>query len=178
MQSPVTVSPLESFLLQPDIEESPAWEFINGQSIQKPMPGLFHSRIQLNLINAINERTERYEALQEFRCIVPPMSPVPDICIIAIERFSEENGPFTGTPDWIVEILSPEQSTLPIQTKILHMLGNGTQLAWLIDAQRRQVWVWQGEELPQVRSSEDTLPTLNIFESLTVEAVMDMTRRR
>lgn len=178
MQSSVTVSPLDSFLLQPDIEGSPAWEFINGQSIQKPMPALFHSRIQRNLMNAINDQTDQYEALQEFRCIVPPLSPVPDICVIAVERLVEVNGPFVGSPDWIVEILSPEQSTLKTQTKILHMLSEGTELAWLIDSERQEIWVWQGDELPRVLSGKDSLPTLNIFTQLTVEEVMAMIRRR
>ena len=178
MQSLVTVSLLESFLLQPDIEGSPAWEFINGQAVQKPMPALFHSRIQRNLMNAINDRTDQYEALQEFRCIVPPFSPVPYICVIAVERLVETNGPFVGSPDWTIEILSPEQSTLKTQTKILHMLGEGTELAWLIDSERQQVWVWQGEDLPQIYSGKTNLPTLDIFADLTVENVMSMTQRR
>ena len=179
MQSPITtLSPLESFLLQPDIEESPAWEFINGQSIQKPMPSLFHSLVQRNLMNAINAQTDLYEALQEFRCIVPPLSPVPDISVIALERFPEEDGPFVGSPDWVIEILSPEQSTLKLQTKILHFLIGGSKLAWLIDTQRKQVWVWEGEGLPKVRSGQDSLPTLDIFPDITVEDVMAMTRKR
>lgn len=178
MQAPITVSPLESFLLQPDIEESPAWEFIDGQVLQKPMPSLFHSLVQRNLMNAINDRTDRYGAIQEFRCVVPPLSPVPDISVIASERFPQEDGPFLGAPDWVIEILSPEQSTLKLQTKILHLLSSGAKLAWLIDTQKRRIGVWQGEGLPQVHSGEDSLPTLEIFDSLTVEDVMAMTQRR
>ena len=178
MQSPVTISPLDSFLRQPDIEGSPAWEFVDGRAIQKPMPALFHSRVQRNLMRAVNERTDLYEALQEFRCIVPPLSPVPDLCVILIDRIVEENGPFMGAPDWAIEILSPEQSTLKLQTKILHMIGAGTRLAWLIDTQRQQVWVWEGEELPRIYSGNDNLPTLDIFDSLLVEDVMAMTSRK
>ena len=178
MQSPATVSPLESFLRQPNIEESPAWEFINGQALQKPMPSLFHSVVQFNLTSDINRQTSAYYAVPELRCIVPPLSPVPDISVIAVERLPEEDGPFNGAPDWAIEILSPEQSTLKLQTKILHLLSGGTQIAWLIDTKRQQVWVWQGEGLPSVHSGKDSLPTLGIFESLTVSVVMDMTRRR
>ena len=177
MQSPVTVSPLDTFLRQPDIEGSPAWEFVGDSAIQKPMPTLFHSRIQRNLMNAINDQTDLYEALQEFRCIVPPLSPVPDLSVIAVERFAEENGPFVGSPDWVIEILSPEQSTLKLQSKILHLLTSGTLLAWLIDFQRKEIWVWQGEALPRIYAEKDELPTIDIFKSLTVEDVMSMTQR-
>ena len=94
MQSPITVSSLERFLAQPDIEESPAWEFINGRysagvawpSQQKPMLTLFHSRLQRNLVNTINQQYQAYEVIQELRCIVPPFSPVPDIAVI-VDRY-------------------------------------------------------------------------------------------
>ncbi len=37
---------LEEFLKLPYIEESPAWEYINGEAIQKPMGGAKHSLLQ------------------------------------------------------------------------------------------------------------------------------------
>ena len=70
MQSQVLTNPLDSFLQQPDIEASPAWEFIQGQARQKPMQTLFHSRLQRNLVNTINQQTTAYEAIQELRCYV------------------------------------------------------------------------------------------------------------
>lgn len=58
---------LDDFLAQAKIEASPAWELIAGKAIQKPMPTLFHSRLQRNLVNAINAHTEEFEAIQELR---------------------------------------------------------------------------------------------------------------
>ena len=176
MKLPAT-NPLADFLSLPNIEASPAWEFINGQAIQKKIPTLFHSRLQRNLVNYINLHTERFEAVQELRCLVPPSSPVPDISIVAIARLSDEDGPLEGAPDWLIEIRSPDQSTLDLQNKILHCLSNGTELAWLIDLARQQVWVWQGDDLPLVFSGADTLPNLDIPE-LTVNDVTGMTRRQ
>ncbi|MEG4810297.1 Uma2 family endonuclease [Microcoleus sp. F8-D3] len=169
---------LEEFLAQPNIESSPAWELIAGRAVQKTMPTLFHSRLQNNLVNYINARTDRFEAVPELRCLLPPHSPVPDIAIVACDRLPDEDGPFDGTPDWLIEIRSPNQSTLDLQNKILLCLSNGTQLAWLIDLSRQQVWVWQGDNLPLVCSGADILPTLSIVPELTVDAVMAMTRRQ
>lgn len=173
-----TTTALADFLSQSNIEASPAWELINGRVIQKPMPTLFHSRLQRNLVNYINDHTEQFEAVQELRCLVPPYSPVPDISIVALARLPEEDGPLDGAPDWLIEIRSPDQSTLDLQSKILHCLSNGTQLAWLIDPARQQVWVWQGDDLPRVCSGVDTLPHLGALPELTVNAVMAMTRRQ
>ncbi|NES70622.1 MAG: Uma2 family endonuclease, partial [Okeania sp. SIO2D1] len=75
------------------------------------------------------------------------------------------------------EIRSPDQSTLDLQNKILHCLGNGTQLAWLIDIQRQQIWVWENQELPLVFAGTDVLPTLDNISDLTVEKVMAMTQQ-
>jgi Uma2 family endonuclease len=176
---PLTITThLSDFLQQPNIEASPAWELIYGQAQQKPMPTLFHSRLQRNLVNAINQQTTRYEAIQELRCIVQPMSPVPDIAVVQHERLGEEDGPLQGAPDWLIEIRSPDQSTLELQTKILHCLTNGTQIAWLIDIQRQQIWVWEDRELPLIYTGSDPLPTLDNVSGLTAETVMAMTGQR
>ena len=177
MQSTSITKSLEAFLQQPNIEESPAWEFIHGHQKQKPMPTLFHSRLQRNLVNSINNKTETYEAIQELRCIIPPLSVVPDIVVVKNDRLCED-GPLEGSPDWLIEIRSPSQSTLELQNKILHCLNNGTQLAWLIDIQRRQIWVWENQELPLVFADTDILPTLENISDFTVEKIIAMTRQR
>jgi Uma2 family endonuclease len=177
MQSPTITSPLEVFLQQPNIETSPAWEFIHGHAQQKPMPTLFHSRLKRNLVNAINSQTQAYEAIQELRCIVPPLSPVPDIVVVKSDRLAID-GPLQGAPDWLIEIRSPDQNTLDLQNKILHCLSNGTQLAWLIDIQREQIWVWENEELPIVYAGTDILPTLGNISGFTVESAIAMTQQR
>lgn len=177
MPSPAATSLLQAFLKQPNIEASPAWELIDGQAQQKPMPTLFHSRLQRNLVNAINCQ-DAYEAIQELRCIVPPLSPVPDIAVVARDRILAEDGPLDGPPDWLIEIRSPDQSTLALQTKILHCLGSGTQLAWLIDIQRQQIWVWQGQDLPIIYAETEILPILGNLPDLTVAAVIAMTQQR
>ena len=178
MESIAISSHLDTFLQQPNIETSPAWEFIQGQAKQKPMPTLFHSRLQRNLVNKINSQSKNYEAIQELRCIVPPLSPVPDIAVIKSDRLTEVDGPLQGAPDWLIEIRSPDQNTLDLQNKILHCLNNGTHLAWLIDIQRRQIWVWENSELPLVYSGTNKLPALDNILDLTVETVIAMTQQR
>jgi Uma2 family endonuclease len=178
MQSLLLVNGLEDFLQKPEIEASPAWEFIQGEAQQKTMPTLFHSRLQRNLVNAINGQTRDYEAIQELRCIVPPFSPVPDIAVVKSERLTDEDGPFLGAPDWLIEILSPDQNILNLQAKILHCLTHGTKLAWLIDISRQQIWVWHRETLPLVYQGSDNAPTLDNLLILTVNDVIAMTRQR
>ncbi len=129
-------------------------------------------------MNEINRQTQVYEAIQKLRCIVPPLSPVPDIVVIRSDRLPTNDGSFPGAPDWLIEIRSPDQNTLDLQTKILRCLSNGTQLAWLIDLQRQQLWVWENQELPLVYANADRLPTLGNLAPMTVEQVIAMTQQR
>ncbi|HAC65048.1 MAG TPA: hypothetical protein DCF68_16350 [Cyanothece sp. UBA12306] len=46
---------LESFLKESYIDESPAWEYINGKVKQKTMPQIHHSRLQLKLASKIDK---------------------------------------------------------------------------------------------------------------------------
>jgi Uma2 family endonuclease len=172
MSPPSTTTLLQEFLAQPNIEASPAWELIDGHKIQKPMPTLFHSRLQRNLMNYINAHAKGFEAIQEFRCLVPPYSPVPNISAVAVERLPQEDGPLEGAPDWLIEIRSPDQGTLDLQNKILHCLNGETQLAWLIDISSQQVWVWRGDELPIVYAGSNVLPTLGDLPELTAISIM------
>jgi Uma2 family endonuclease len=118
--------------------------------------------------------------------IIPPISPVPDIAVIAIDRLPETDGLFEAAPDWVIKIRwhsldvgeSPDQSVLDLQNKILHCLTNGTQLAWIIDIQRQQIWVWQAKELPIVYAGNDILPILSRFPSINTSAVVALTHQR
>jgi hypothetical protein len=53
---------LQDFLKLPNIEESPAWEFVDGQANQKPIPAAFHSILQKRLTAAIDQAGSSYEA--------------------------------------------------------------------------------------------------------------------
>ncbi|GAB4341740.1 MAG: Uma2 family endonuclease [Cyanophyceae cyanobacterium] len=169
---------LDAFLTHANLEESPAWELIDGRKFQKPMPSLFHSRLQRNLVNWLNAHGEGFEAIQELRCIIAPHSPVPDIVVIARDRLPDQDGPFQGAPDWLIEIRSPDQSTLNLQAKILHCLQNGTQAAWLIDLDRQQVWVWEGDDLPHTYTGDDRLPVPGFDLSLAAAEVFAMAHQR
>lgn len=172
---------LDDFLKLP--ETKPAQEFINGNIIQKPMPQGKHSLIQIELSSFINNIVKKDKiayALPEIRCIVGDRVIVPDIGI-----FQWENLPKTDTgeiankfnipPDWIIEILSPDQSTNQIIEKILFSLNHGSKLGWLIDCDDQSVMILQPNRLPEIKSQEETLTALEIFSDwqLTAKIMFD-----
>jgi Uma2 family endonuclease len=155
---PVT---LDQFSKLPNLEESPAWELLNGQVLQKPMPTLDHSRLQKRLVNAIDNANSSYEAFPELRCILSQNSIVPDITVIDQSRIPTANQPIQGAPDWLIEILSLDQSTTKLIAKIQACLAEGTQLGWLIDSQEAVIMVFLPDQPLKILSNDSLLPVLS-----------------
>ncbi len=155
--SPIT---LDEFSRLPNIEESPAWELINGQVLQKPMPTFYHSLLQKYLVRAIDNTDSCYEAFPELRCILSEISVVPDITIIHKNRIPLDNSPILGAPDWMIEILSNNQSTTKLITKIQTCLTEGTKLGWLIDSQEQIIMIFRPNQPLQLVSGDNRLTFL------------------
>jgi Uma2 family endonuclease len=53
-------------------------------------------------------------------------------------------------PDFVIELRSPSDSLPELQAKMLQWIGNGAQLAWLIDPIEQTVSVYRPGESPEV----------------------------
>jgi Uma2 family endonuclease len=148
VQTPIKSISLEAFLAMP--ETKPASEYVDGEIIQKPMPKGKHSRIQVRLASHANDRLETPKiatALTELRCTFGGRSTVPDIAVFTWSRIPrDETGDIANTfdaaPDWVIEILSPEQSPTKVTKNILHCLKHGCAMGWLIDPEDRSIVVY------------------------------------
>src|SRR4028119_1313168 len=171
VQVPTKPLTLAEFLQLPETE--PASEYIDGQVIQKPMPQGEHSTIQGELIIAINAVVKLKKvarAFPELRCTFDGMSIVPDVAVFTWERIPrKENGGvanvFQAAPDWIIEILSPDQSATKVTKKILHTLKHETQMGWLIDPDEQTIFVYQPKQQPEVFDEPENLLPVPAFAS-------------
>lgn len=147
---------LAEFLTLPETE--PASEFINGEIIQKPMSKGKHSIIQGELVSVINgvlKPRKIARAFPELRCTFAEKSIVPDVSVFIWERIPRDQkgevaNIFTIAPDWVIEILSSEQSQTKVTKKILQCLKDGTQIGWLIDPDEQTVFVYLANQQPEV----------------------------
>ncbi|MDJ1178011.1 Uma2 family endonuclease [Roseofilum sp. BLCC_M91] len=160
---------LKEFLASP--ETKPASEYFNGEVTQKPMPQGKHSRLQSRLAREIDLFAEDQKvalALTELRCTFAGRSIVPDIAVIRWQNLpKDEEGEianrFERHPDWIIEILSPDQSMTLVMEKILFCLQNGAELGWIIDPKTQSITVFQSG-LPKIyrvaNGDPESLPML------------------
>ncbi len=66
-------------------------------------------------------------------------------------------------PNWIIEILSPDQFPNRVSDKIIFGINHGTKLGWFIDSNDKSVMVFQPNKLPQVKYNHDNLTVLNVL---------------
>ena len=157
---------LDEFLKRAWIEDSPAWEYINGKEVQKPMGGGKRSTLQKRLVAAVDQVSSQYEAFPELRCTFGGRSVVPGIVVIAQDQIPvDADGDIAGSGvqfalPWMIEILSPGQSQTRITGNILHCLKHGSRLAWLLDSAERSILVYQPGRLPDLLVEEERLAVL------------------
>lgn len=165
VQTPSKTLNLEEFFKLK--ETKPASEYIDAQILQKPKAQGKHSAIEGELVTAINavlkpKRIAR--AFPELRCTFGGVSIVPDFSVFLNERIprsetGEIDNIFPLSTDWVIEILSPDQSQTKVTKKILHCLKYDTQMGWLIDPEDRSIFVFKPKQQPEVfEEPADLLP--------------------
>ncbi|MCA2686637.1 MAG: Uma2 family endonuclease [Microcystis sp. M038S2] len=156
---------LEDFLKLPYLEDSPAWEYLDGVAIQKPMPKTRHSILQKRLLAEVDSHTVDYTALPELRCTFGGRSIVPDVAVIAWNRINlnqagEPEDDFTEAPDWTIEILSPDQKVNRVIDNILHCLKHGSKLGWMLDPDDYSVLMFTDQQEPEVCRGDHQLKVI------------------
>jgi len=173
------IATLAEFLDRPDLEDSPAWEYLDGRAVQKPMPKFRHSLLQKRLIGAIDAVGDRYTAMPELRCTFGDRSIVSDVAVIARERvpLTDEGtliDEFLAAPDWLIQILLPKQSLNRVIEPLLQSLQLGSRLVWLVDPQDRSVLTFLPDRQPLLHRRTVPLPCLpDLPLTLTAEQIFD-----
>lgn len=169
LTNPTAKISLDEFLQLP--ETKPASEYINGQVYQKPMPQGEHSTLQGSLTAAINEIAKPLKigySFIELLCTFGGVAIVLDIAFfewsnIPLQPNGQIANEFEIPPDWVIEILSPNQSPSHVIRKITFCLNYGTKLGWFIDLNGEAVTVFQPNQTPEFKEGKDILPVLDVL---------------
>lgn len=85
----------------------------------------------------------------------------PDVSFVARERLKGLKRPprgfFQGSPDLVVEILSPSNTVEEIHEKIVEYFNNDTRLIWIIHPDERYVLVYRSPEPDRLLRPQDQL---------------------
>jgi Uma2 family endonuclease len=147
---------LEQFLALP--ETKPSSEYIAGNIIHKPMPQGKHSLLRFRLLTFINSiliESKIAIAFSELRCTIAGRSIVPDVVILENKNIPKDDDGeisnlITTAPNWVIEILSPDQSTTKVIRNIIHCLECGTEVGWLIDPAEKTIFIYERDKQVQI----------------------------
>jgi Uma2 family endonuclease len=146
---------LEEFQRMPE-EDAYRLELVRGRVIREPPPAEAHDWLTFELGWAIRSFAREHDlgiVVTNSSLILhvdPPTVRIPDVVFIAKESlpaggFSMERS-WRVAPDLAVEVLSPSNSAIEIQRKVLEYLECGTRLVWVVDPAARCVTIYRSRD--------------------------------
>lgn len=147
-------------------------ELINGEIIMSPT-GYRHEDIAAALLTAMRVHVRQHKlgsvCGSSLGCwMVSGNLLSPDVAFIQKTRIPRGQDAvkryFQGSPDLVVEILSPWDRTIRTHDKLVDYFDSGARLAWVINPEEKSALVYRGTEthrllcVTDVLDGEDVLP--------------------
>lgn len=152
-------------------------ELVNGEIIYMAAPSRLHQEISRELLFAITGYIK--EKGGNCRVFAAPFSVQlkkdkdtvlePDISVICDADKLTKHG-CVGAPDWVIEIVSPSNSSYDYITKLNLYNDAGVREYWIVEPKNKTVYVYDmdGGELPLKTYSFQDAIKAGIFEDLTI----------
>jgi len=97
----------------------------------------------------------------------------PDISFVVTARVAEHRRRgstfFEGSPDLMVEVLSPSDTIDVMEEKLAQLFSEGMRLAWVVHPRRRSVHVYHSLTESRVLTGEDVLDGENVIPGFKME---------
>jgi len=156
---------VEEFQRLPE-EDAYRVELVRGRAVREPRPGARHGWLAGKIFHALHAHAREHAlglAVIETGFLLsvdPPTIRGPDVAFIAAASMPPEGIPvgfWTLSPDLAVEVLSPSNSAIEIQAKILDYLAAGTRLVWVVDPHNETVSVHGARNESNLLTRKDDL---------------------
>lgn len=148
---------LEDFLAMPGIDER-RLELIDGEVYEAVSPQWLHARMAgfiCHLLNGFGYAGVEPRAIIRRSADLGPSSPLPDVAFFRTSPPADDEW-MTLPPDVAVEILSIGKSRRELRTKIDLYRQFGVKSVWVVDLERREVEVYEGNAR-RILAGEDVL---------------------
>jgi Uma2 family endonuclease len=140
------------------------YELVDGELRRMSPAGQEHGRIAMNLgsrlAQFVRERSLGVVFAAETGFLLrrqPDTVRAPDVAFVASARQSAAEGFFPGAPDLAVEVVSPSDSFVEIEEKVLEWLGAGTHAVVVVNPRKRAVSVYRAKDNIRLLTESETL---------------------
>ena len=162
----------EEFFLLPNPLDGSQQELVRGEVIHMPPPGGLHgvccSKACRRVGNFVEDNNRATVTSNDTGFITerrPDSVRGPDISFWTMERLTEiPVGYIEITPDLLIDVLSPSNTSKQIRTKLIEYFAKGVRLIWVIAPEDRTLTIYrtpeEGRVLHETASvtGEDVLP--------------------
>ena len=136
-----------------NLPEGERAELIDGQIYYMAPPTYRHQKLVMELATAIHNYIKAKKGSCEV--ILAPFAVFlnkddttyvePDISVICDNSKLNEKGCF-GSPDWLIEIVSPSSKYMDYFTKLFKYRSSGVREYWIVDPMKNRIMVYSFEE--------------------------------
>ena len=130
-------------------------------------PGAEHGRVAATVAGLLFVHTRETESGITFAAETgfllardPDTVRAPDVAFVASEQadaVGRTERYWPGAPDFVAEVISPDDAFAEVETKALDWLAAGTKLVLVIDPARRTATTYRGQEDVQVHTGDTRL---------------------
>lgn len=159
-----------------NLPEGKRAELINGKFYDMAPPSRIHQKLVFSLsrkiadyIDTQNGKCEVYIAPFAVNLHADDKTYVePDISVICDKTKLDDRG-CKGSPDFIIEVVSPSSRRMDYSTKNFLYLEAGVREYWIVDPKNQQTTVYQYEEdeAPKIFSFSESI-TVGIYKNLKI----------
>ena len=126
------------------------YELVKGELRMAPPPGSEHGLITMNLAGPLHQHVKSNKLGVVFASETgfqlehdPDTVRAPDIAFVTAERVERTTGYLSGSPDLVVETLSPSDRISEVEEKVAAWLEGGARLVWVVSPKLHTVTVYR-----------------------------------
>jgi Uma2 family endonuclease len=121
-----------------------------GQVVTLTRPKMKHAKLQSRLVRLLRPKAEHLGVIESeaaFRALAEYDLRGADAAFVSRERWeaTDDDDNLRGSPELVIEVLSPSNTKREMQEKATLYLATGAQEFWMVDAKQRRVTVVRRE---------------------------------
>ena len=164
---------MDEFLALPEVK--PYREYLRGEVREKAMPNRAHGILTSALIGELRNylrRSGEGRVENEVRHGDRDQEWVylPDINVTLNERYRRAGrGPVQETPDFAIEVLSPDDRLGDTMERVELYMASGTRLLWVVDPDRRTITAYRPDQPVRTYHTGDTADGRPVLEEFALD---------
>ncbi|MGA3042101.1 MAG: Uma2 family endonuclease [Bryobacteraceae bacterium] len=140
-----------------------------GMVVTMCRPKMKHAKLQFRLVELLRPKAGRLGIIAAevaFRALPEYDLRGADVAYVSRQRWdaTDDDDNLHGSPELVIEVLSPSNTRAEIREKAVLCVSSGTQEFWVVDPKRETVSVTRQSGAPTVYRKGDRIP-LSIFDS-------------